>query len=105
MARLYDIREELTRQLSHLQKQADAAEKYRTLKTEERQTKIELLARRWQTHQQQVSQYELLIQQQEGFGLFLLSFSARKGIKAKSGIFYCMDCLLCYCFIRICMKL
>ena len=64
LARLYDIREELTRQLSHLQKQADAAEKYRTLKTEERQTKIELLARRWQTHQQQVSQYELLIQQQ-----------------------------------------
>ena len=54
LARLYDIREELTRQLSHLQKQADAAEKYRTLKTEERQTKIELLARRWQTHQQQL---------------------------------------------------
>jgi chromosome segregation protein len=45
LARLYDIREELTRQLSHLQKQADAAEKYRTLKTEERQTKIELLVR------------------------------------------------------------
>ena len=44
LARLGDIREELTRQLSHLQKQADAAEKYRTLKTQERQTKIELLA-------------------------------------------------------------
>ncbi len=64
VARLYDIREELTRQLGHLQKQADAAEKYRSLKTEERHTKVELLAWRWQSHQQQVAHYEALIQQQ-----------------------------------------
>ncbi|HMV59931.1 MAG TPA: chromosome segregation protein SMC [Agitococcus sp.] len=64
LARLNDIRDELTRQLSHLQKQADAAEKYRALKTEERQTKIELFAWRWQTIQQELAQYELQIQQQ-----------------------------------------
>ena len=64
LARLNDIREELTRQLSHLQKQADAAEKYRTLKTEERQSKIELHGWRWQKFQQQISHYEALIQQQ-----------------------------------------
>ena len=57
LARLNDIREELTRQLSHLQKQADAAEKYRTLKTEERQSKIELHGWRWQKFQQQISHY------------------------------------------------
>jgi chromosome segregation protein len=63
LARLGDIREELTRQLSHLQKQADAAEKYRTLKTQERQTKIELAAWRWHSFQQELAQYQQSIQQ------------------------------------------
>ena len=63
LARLSDIREELTRQLSHLQKQADAAEKYRTLKTQERQTKIELAAWRWHSLQQELAQYQQSIQQ------------------------------------------
>ncbi len=64
LARLNDIRDELTRQLSHLQKQADAAEKYRALKNEERQAKTELFGWRWQSLQQDLSQYEALIQQQ-----------------------------------------
>ncbi|MFO1392009.1 MAG: chromosome segregation protein SMC [Agitococcus sp.] len=63
LARLNDIREELTRQLAHLQKQADAAEKYRALKTEERQTKIKLAAWRWQLLQQDIVQSEQGIQQ------------------------------------------
>lgn len=48
LARLNDIREELSRQLAHLQKQADAAEKYRRFKAEERETKAQLYAWRWQ---------------------------------------------------------
>ena len=49
LERLADIREELDRQLAHLQRQAQAAEKYKALKTEERQKKSELQAIRWQT--------------------------------------------------------
>ena len=63
LARLNDIREELTRQLAHLQKQADAAEKYRALKTEERQTKIKLAAWRWQLLQQDIEQSQQGIQE------------------------------------------
>ena len=45
--RLMDVRDELTRQLSHLQRQAKAAETYRTLKAEEKQLRAELLVARW----------------------------------------------------------
>ncbi|HEX5360706.1 MAG TPA: chromosome segregation protein SMC [Fluviicoccus sp.] len=48
LSRLNDIREELARQLAHLQKQADAAEKYRRFKAEEREAKAQLFAWRWQ---------------------------------------------------------
>lgn len=42
--RLQDIRDELGKQLNHLQRQAKAAERYQLLKNEERQLKAELLA-------------------------------------------------------------
>lgn len=45
--RLDDIRDEITKQLAHLQRQARAAERYQTLKTEERLTDAQLLALRW----------------------------------------------------------
>jgi len=45
--RLNDLREELERQLSHLQRQASAAEKYKEYKEEERLLKAQLLALRW----------------------------------------------------------
>ena len=45
--RLNDVRDELTRQLAHLQRQAKAAETYRTLKAEEKQARAELLVARW----------------------------------------------------------
>jgi len=48
MDRLQDIREELAKQLSHLQRQANAAAKYKDLKQEERQYKNELSALKWQ---------------------------------------------------------
>ncbi|WP_370314987.1 chromosome segregation protein SMC [Thalassolituus sp.] len=47
LERLSDIRDELERQLAHLQRQAQAAEKYKLLKAEERTKKAELLAIRW----------------------------------------------------------
>ncbi|MCJ8167903.1 chromosome segregation protein SMC [Atopomonas sediminilitoris] len=65
LARLTDLREELERQLSHLHRQAQAAEKYKEFKAEERKLKAELTALRWQTLQQQVEQRERVIGDQE----------------------------------------
>lgn len=45
--RLDDIREELEKQLNHLQRQAQAAERYKTLKQNERKLNMELLALNW----------------------------------------------------------
>ena len=45
--RLDDIREELDKQLAHLQRQARGAERYQKLKAEERHTQGRLLAVRW----------------------------------------------------------
>ena len=44
LSRLNDIREELNKQLNHLQRQAKAAERFQVLKEEERQLRAELLA-------------------------------------------------------------
>lgn len=45
--RLTDIREELEKQLNHLQRQAKAAERYKGLKQEQRKLSAELLALNW----------------------------------------------------------
>ncbi len=45
--RLTDLREELGRQLQHLQRQARAAEQYQRYRAEERRCKAELLTLRW----------------------------------------------------------
>lgn len=45
--RLNDVRDELTRQLAHLQRQAKAAESYRAMKADEKQARAELLVARW----------------------------------------------------------
>lgn len=45
--RLTDIREELEKQLNHLQRQAKAAERYKLLKEEQRKLSSELLAINW----------------------------------------------------------
>lgn len=47
--RLGDIRQELDRQLAHLQRQAEAAEKYKDLKAQEREKKAQLHALKWQS--------------------------------------------------------
>lgn len=49
LERLTDLRDELGRQLGHLERQAKAAEQYKTLKAEERLKKAQLMALKWQT--------------------------------------------------------
>ncbi|MEJ2620173.1 MAG: AAA family ATPase, partial [Candidatus Thiodiazotropha sp.] len=58
LERLTDLRDEVAKQLQHLQRQAATAEKYQTLKQEERQTKAELLALRWRALDQDLQQRE-----------------------------------------------
>ena len=53
--RLNDLREELSKQLGHLKRQANAAERYKLLKQQERQLSAELLALDWQELQQTYS--------------------------------------------------
>jgi len=54
--RLNDIIEEIIKRIEHLQRQAKAAERYKELKAAERQAKTELLALRWQAHQEEVQE-------------------------------------------------
>jgi chromosome segregation protein len=58
MERLADLRDEVDKQLKHLQKQAEKAEKYTALKKQERQFKLELLAMRWNAYQQAANALE-----------------------------------------------
>ncbi len=65
IARLNDIREELDKQLKHLQRQANAAERYQVLKQEERKLDAELQALNWRTLKQQSQRQEEETRQQE----------------------------------------
>ncbi|TGG95372.1 chromosome segregation protein SMC [Natronospirillum operosum] len=59
LERLTDIREELERQLAHLERQARAAEKYREYKADEKQLRAQLITLRWRdldTESQQIRQ-------------------------------------------------
>ena len=47
LERLTDLRDELARQLEHLQRQAQAAERYKTLKTAERELGHRVMAAQW----------------------------------------------------------
>lgn len=63
--RLSDVREELGKQLNKLERQAAAAQKYQTLKTDERRLKSELQAFRWLQYQAQCDQLALVLQAEE----------------------------------------
>ncbi|NVJ48974.1 MAG: chromosome segregation protein SMC [Gammaproteobacteria bacterium] len=65
LERLEDIREELGKQLAHLQRQATAALKYKDLKAEERELKNQLSVLRWQRFHQQMGEFDTLIGQLE----------------------------------------
>ncbi|UZE97752.1 chromosome segregation protein SMC [Alkalimarinus alittae] len=60
--RLADIREELERQLSHLHKQAQAAEKYTELKKEERLKNAQLNALKWRDLDRKLSEKSTQVQ-------------------------------------------
>ncbi|MCC7121423.1 MAG: chromosome segregation protein SMC, partial [Gammaproteobacteria bacterium] len=62
LERVNDIREELTKQIAHLQRQAKAAEKYQALKQEQRQLEAEALAIRWrEIDGQRQAQHQLIV--------------------------------------------
>ena len=65
LERLTDIRDELSRQLGRLERQAKAAEKYADYKKQERQLTVELLALRWRDYDQSGQQQKQIIGQLE----------------------------------------
>ncbi|MFW2373995.1 MAG: chromosome segregation protein SMC [Gammaproteobacteria bacterium] len=62
--RLDDLREEVDKQLSHLQRQSRTAERYKEFKQEERQYKAEHLALRWRELNKEVENREQAIDEQ-----------------------------------------
>lgn len=64
--RLNDLREELSKQLKHLQRQANTAERYKTLKQEERLLKAQLQALRYQLLDEQLQSQLTQIEVAEG---------------------------------------
>ena len=69
LERLTDLRDELGRQLGHLQRQAQAAEKYKEYKAEERLKKAQLSALKWksidtgtQSQEQAIREFEVQLE-------------------------------------------
>lgn len=58
LERLNDLRDEVEKQIDHLKRQAKKAESFKALKAQEYQCRQQLLAIRWHTYQEQVSDYE-----------------------------------------------
>jgi chromosome segregation protein len=65
LARLNDIRSELEKQLNSLKRQAQSAERFKTLKSQERLLRAQWLAAQWRQIDKQLVQYTLQMQQQE----------------------------------------
>ena len=65
LERLTDLREELGRQLGHLHRQAQAAEKYKEYRADERLKKAQLSALRWRALDQGASSQEQAIRELE----------------------------------------
>ncbi len=65
IARLNDLREEIEKRLSVLQRQSNSAERFKTLKEEERLVKAELQALRWQNLHQQAEEKKTAIASDE----------------------------------------
>jgi len=63
--RLDDLREEIEKQLSHLQRQSRSAERYKEYKNEERQLKAELLALNWHDLKQDLDKRDKAIAETE----------------------------------------
>ncbi|HKK06069.1 MAG TPA: chromosome segregation protein SMC, partial [Gammaproteobacteria bacterium] len=65
LERLNDLRDELTKQLAHLQRQAKTAEKYKELKQEERLLRAQLQALRWRGLDAKAGEVEARIKDSE----------------------------------------
>lgn len=65
LERLSDIREELGRQISRLERQAEAAKKYKAFKEDERQVRGQLFAMRWRNMDAELTQINQQIAEQE----------------------------------------
>ncbi len=65
LARLDDLREEITKHLDHLARQKRTAERYRELKEAERQAQAELLALRWRDLAADAEQRERALQSEQ----------------------------------------
>ncbi len=63
--RLNDLREEIAKQLQHLQRQATTAERYKEYKEQERRLQAELLALRWRTMDEDLSRRDRDILEKE----------------------------------------
>ena len=63
--RLNDLREEVAKQLLHLERQAATAEKYKRLKEEERLLSAEVKALRWRALDQELAQRDQVLGEQE----------------------------------------
>lgn len=56
--RLNDLREEVEKQLSHLQRQSRTAERYKTLKIDEKKLRAELLGLKWRDYHSALDSFE-----------------------------------------------
>jgi len=65
LERLDDLREEVQKQLRHLERQAATAEKYKTLKDEERRVRAELMALKLSSMRADIEQLDRKIAEQE----------------------------------------
>ncbi|HEY9049946.1 MAG TPA: chromosome segregation protein SMC [Gammaproteobacteria bacterium] len=65
LSRLDDLREEIDKQLAHLQRQSRTAERYKELKQEERLFKAEHLSLRWRDLKKQMETREKAIQEEQ----------------------------------------
>lgn len=65
MERLADLRDELGKQLAHLERQSKTAEKYTALKQEERLVKAQLTTLRWHSLDEQIKLKDVKITEQE----------------------------------------
>ncbi len=63
--RLNDLRDEITKQLAHLERQSKAAEKYKVFKQDERRLRSQLLVLRLQALEQQLNSQEATIRERE----------------------------------------
>ena len=61
LERLFDIRSELNSQIDKLHQQAEAAKRFKTLKSQERKVKAELAVLRWQKFDQQYKSNQLRV--------------------------------------------